>query len=430
MVGGSYGGALALLLAAARPAGRRDRPDDHLERPLHRAPARVERPGRHRRRLQEGLGRGLLRQRRARHRPHRRVPRSPRRRAAPASPSTRPAAGSPPTSAPRTCGSPRPGRPTRRPSRCCKESSPAAVLDRIKAPTLLIQGEADSLFPLAEADANARGIAATGTPVRVAWFTGGHDGGDGPQTDSDRVPLPDGAVARPLRQGRGRGAGGQLHLVAGRRLQRAWTGGWSPPASRPTTTRGWAGESTLAVPVAGPPQPVANPPGGNPAALSSLPGAGALSLAGRPASAATSPASTRSSSPRRWPSRWTSSARRPSRSGPPPRPARRCSSSSSTTSTRTARATLPGGLVAPVRLTGLPADIADGRAGHGHPARDRAPLRVRPPAAAGGRHLRPGVRRPRPSRPSTRSPPATARSCSPPSSARRSPPRRRSGAGC
>ena len=34
---------------------------------------------------------------------------------------------------------------------------------------------------------------------------------------------------------------------------------------------------------------------------------------------------------------------------------------------------------------------------------DRAPLRGRPPAAAGGRHLRPGVRRPRRARPSTRS---------------------------
>ena len=36
-------------------------------------------------------------------------------------------------------------------------SSPATVLDRIKAPTLLVQGEADSLFPLSEGDANARG---------------------------------------------------------------------------------------------------------------------------------------------------------------------------------------------------------------------------------------------------------------------------------
>ncbi len=64
---------------------------------------------------------------------------------------------------------------------------PGPALDRITAPTLLIQGQADSLFPLSEADANARGIAATGTPVRVDWFTGGHDGGEGPQSDRDRL---------------------------------------------------------------------------------------------------------------------------------------------------------------------------------------------------------------------------------------------------
>jgi ABC-2 type transport system ATP-binding protein len=56
-------------------------------------------------------------------------------------------------------------------------SSPASILSKIKAPTLLTQGEQDSLFPLTEADANARGIAAAGTPVKVMWRAGGHDGG-------------------------------------------------------------------------------------------------------------------------------------------------------------------------------------------------------------------------------------------------------------
>ena len=37
-----------------------------------------------------------------------------------------------------------------------KASSPAGVLNRITAPTLLSQGEQDSLFPLGQADANAR----------------------------------------------------------------------------------------------------------------------------------------------------------------------------------------------------------------------------------------------------------------------------------
>jgi ABC-2 type transport system ATP-binding protein len=69
------------------------------------------------------------------------------------------------------------GRPTERILDLLWQSSPARVLDRIQAPTLLIQGEADSLFPLSEGDANARGIAARGVPVKVVWSGGGHDGG-------------------------------------------------------------------------------------------------------------------------------------------------------------------------------------------------------------------------------------------------------------
>jgi len=56
-------------------------------------------------------------------------------------------------------------------------SSPAGVLNRITAPTLLSQGEQDSLFPLGQAQANARGIAANGIPLKMIWRSGGHDGG-------------------------------------------------------------------------------------------------------------------------------------------------------------------------------------------------------------------------------------------------------------
>jgi ABC-2 type transport system ATP-binding protein len=69
------------------------------------------------------------------------------------------------------------GRPTPQILALMAHSSPARILDKIKAPTLLIQGEADSLFPLSEGDANARGIAANGTPVKLVWYGGGHDGG-------------------------------------------------------------------------------------------------------------------------------------------------------------------------------------------------------------------------------------------------------------
>ena len=53
-------------------------------------------------------------------------------------------------------------------------SSPAGVLSRIKAPTLLVQGESDTLFDLSEAAANQAGIAANGVPVKTVWIPGGH----------------------------------------------------------------------------------------------------------------------------------------------------------------------------------------------------------------------------------------------------------------
>ncbi|MFD4834687.1 alpha/beta fold hydrolase [Streptomyces uncialis] len=56
--------------------------------------------------------------------------------------------------------------------------SPVAVGDRIKVPTLVVQGQSDSLFPLDQADAMARAIRANGAPVDMDWISGGHDGGD------------------------------------------------------------------------------------------------------------------------------------------------------------------------------------------------------------------------------------------------------------
>src|SRR5690606_41705594 len=54
--------------------------------------------------------------------------------------------------------------------------SPKQVAHHIKVPTLLVQGEQDSLFGLDQADANARQIASSGAEVKVVWFAGGHDG--------------------------------------------------------------------------------------------------------------------------------------------------------------------------------------------------------------------------------------------------------------
>ncbi|GIF24146.1 ABC-2 type transport system ATP-binding protein [Actinoplanes tereljensis] len=154
-----------------------------------------------------------------------------------------------------------------------RKSSPATVLDKIKAPTLLIQGAVDTLFPLSEGDANAKGIAATGTPVKVAWFTGGHDGGAGPQTDQDRVKYLTVQWLDHYVKGEGDAPSDDFTYsrVAGfSALDRGLvTNGYSTEAYP-----GLGGTGSTQVSLAGPAQPVANPPNGNPAALSSLPGAG------------------------------------------------------------------------------------------------------------------------------------------------------------
>ncbi|GAA5197935.1 alpha/beta fold hydrolase [Rugosimonospora acidiphila] len=166
-----------------------------------------------------------------------------------------------------------------------QRSSPASILNQIHAPTLLIQGQADSLFPLSEADANARGIAANGTPVRVDWFTGGHDGGSGPQSDQDRSnelttqwlnhylkgagPTPSDTFTYSRLAGIDANTNGVVAL--------GYTAGAYP---------GLSGRSARTVAVAGPPQPAVNPPNGTPGAVSTLPGVGGGGLSSITGSAA------------------------------------------------------------------------------------------------------------------------------------------------
>jgi ABC-2 type transport system ATP-binding protein len=53
---------------------------------------------------------------------------------------------------------------------------------RITAPTLLMQGERDTLFPLEQATSLAQSLHRAGTPVKLVWLRGGHDGGFGAET--------------------------------------------------------------------------------------------------------------------------------------------------------------------------------------------------------------------------------------------------------
>jgi ABC-2 type transport system ATP-binding protein len=239
-----------------------------------------------------------------------------------------------------------------------RRSSPATVLDRIKAPTLLIQGEVDSLFPLSEADANARGIAATGTPVRVAWFTGGHDGGNGPQSEVDRLRYLTAQWLDHYVRGKGSAPANSFTYsrIAGLNAQGR---GYVTSAYSVTDYPGLTGDrSPTTVDVVGPPQPIANPPGGNPAAVSSLAGAGSLSsivnnsgftveVPGQNASFVSAPLDTT-----------VDVAGAPTvrvRAASPTGEAVLFVKLYDIDGNRTA--TLPNGLIAPIRLTGLPRQI-------------------------------------------------------------------------
>ncbi|MFB6945165.1 CocE/NonD family hydrolase [Streptomyces sp. NPDC060286] len=58
--------------------------------------------------------------------------------------------------------------------------SPVDHLGRVKAPTLLVQGQADSLFNLNEATATYRTLKAQGTTTKMIWQAWGHSGGQVP----------------------------------------------------------------------------------------------------------------------------------------------------------------------------------------------------------------------------------------------------------
>ncbi|WP_433240922.1 CocE/NonD family hydrolase [Streptosporangium sp. CA-135522] len=170
------------------------------------------------------------------------------------------------------------GRATPKAVETLRRSSPISVSGKIRIPTLLLQGRRDSLFPLGQADANARAIAATGAPVGVAWFDGGHDGGNGEVDWLHERTL--GWFDRYLKESAGAEPAGSPFTVTR-------DGGRDPGTRRPVqlhaTAAGYPGLNGTArtvVPLNGSDQQVANPPGGSPASISAVPGFGGLTGAG------------------------------------------------------------------------------------------------------------------------------------------------------
>jgi ABC-2 type transport system ATP-binding protein len=171
-------------------------------------------------------------------------------------------------------------------------SSPASILSNITAPTLLTQGEQDSLFPLDQADANARGIAANGTPVQVRWRAGGHDVGGspafGPVRDWFATILKDHQAPPAVSPFSFDRSGAGLSAATGRSVTQTIRASTGYPG-----TAGAPAAALTTYPLRGGPQLILAPAGGSPAAISSLPGLGgvlsAAGLLGGGASALTAP---------------------------------------------------------------------------------------------------------------------------------------------
>jgi len=161
-------------------------------------------------------------------------------------------------------------------------SSPAGVLDRITAPTLLVQGTQDSLFGLGEADANARGIAANGTDVRVVWYSGGHDSSASERVTGELRNEVAGWFDRYLR-GADTGTGGGFSypeptgLAGG--VGSVQGGGQTVSAAAYPGLDGGDPVGRRDIEVSGGTQPVVTPAGGSPASLSTVPGLGAITSA-------------------------------------------------------------------------------------------------------------------------------------------------------
>ncbi len=154
--------------------------------------------------------------------------------------------------------------------------SPKPTMAKVTAPTFLVQGIGDSLFGLDQADANAAALAASGTPFAIRWSDGGHDAPSTHEAEEtaasyawldhyvrDKAPresaLPTAKFTYPLPAQRA-GQPTTLHTLP------AYPGLSGAP--RPTAT----------LPLATTSGGLIHPPGGQPASLIAVPGLAALGI--------------------------------------------------------------------------------------------------------------------------------------------------------
>ncbi|WP_374970882.1 alpha/beta fold hydrolase [Terrabacter sp. BE26] len=154
--------------------------------------------------------------------------------------------------------------------------SPKPTMNRVTAPTLLVQGIGDSLFGLDQADATASALAATRTPYAVRWSDGGHDAPSTHEDEEleasytwldhyvrDRAPrdsaLPTAAFTYPTPPAR-QGQPTTLHTLP---AYPGLSGSTLTTRSLPLATHGGA---------------LVHPPGGQPASLVAVPGLASLGV--------------------------------------------------------------------------------------------------------------------------------------------------------
>ncbi|MEU6195268.1 CocE/NonD family hydrolase [Streptomyces sp. NPDC047061] len=167
------------------------------------------------------------------------------------------------------------GKPDAAAVKLLEERSPSAVGSRIDVPTLLFQGQTDSLFTLSQSDAAAKAVKANGAPVDVDWIAGGHDGGD---LETSRV---EGRVTawfdRYLKGDKATGTGPAFRITR--------TGGVDSTDGaaqlRGATADSYPGleSDRKSITLKGGTQRVDNPAGASPPGVSALPGLGGGGLA-------------------------------------------------------------------------------------------------------------------------------------------------------
>ncbi|WP_320773634.1 alpha/beta fold hydrolase [Streptomyces sp. CRN 30] len=162
------------------------------------------------------------------------------------------------------------GKPDAAATKLLEERSPQAVGDRIDVPTLLMQGQTDSLFPLGQADAAAKAIKANGAPVDIDWISGGHDGGD---QEGDRVLARTGAWFDRYLKGDESADTGPAFRVT--RTLGTGSGDGEPRLSGvDADTYPGLEADTRSIELAGREESFENPAGASPPSVSALPGLG------------------------------------------------------------------------------------------------------------------------------------------------------------